>query len=56
MCDHGGLMSLPGLPESRFVVNILGCGHSVQSSVLPDDYADANVCINITLDFYSLIC
>ena len=43
--DSGGLMALPSIPASKLIVNIV-CGRGrIGSSVLPDRFKDARVCL-----------
>lgn len=41
--DKSGMMALPGVPSSNLVVNILGTGHKLKTSVLPERFKDAKV-------------
>lgn len=43
MVDGAGIVALPGVPESKLVVNIV-CGEALLSaSVLPDRFKDCRV-------------
>ena len=45
--DEAGIMALPGVPESKLVVNIVCSRNAITSSVLPDQYKDCRVSIRL---------
>ena len=49
--DEAGIMALPGVPESKLVVNIVCSRNAITSSVLPEQYKDCRV----SVIFYSSV-
>ena len=41
--DEAGIIALPGVPESKLVVNIVCSRNAITSSVLPEQYKDCRV-------------